>query len=158
MRAGLARRIVLLFHSPASRRLISDEVAVRGAVTAIRNLLLPPGKRRPSSLTPGTRTYGRLSIQAAVSLLPAVVGDSRVAILDESPISARTRDVSLGGIGLVHSRRFPGRHAIVVFSAATPIWLVVGLIRSCPEGDDAWLSATRILGLIQSGEAPTGIL
>jgi hypothetical protein len=147
-----------LFHSPASQQLISDEIAVRGAVTAIRNSLVPPSERRPSSLTLGTRTYGRLSIQAAVSLLPAVVGDSRVAILDESPISARTRDVSLGGIGLVHSMRFPGRYAIVVFSAEAPIWFVVGLLRSCPEGDEAWLSATRILGLIESAEAPTGIL
>ena len=148
-----------MFHSPASRRLISDEFAVRGAVTAIRNSLAPPGERRPSSLTPGARTYGRLRIQAPVSLMPVVVSDRRVAILDESPISARTRDVSLGGIGLVHSMPFPGRYAVVVFRAGAPIWLVVEVTRSCPTQEEAWLSGARILGLIESsGEAPTGIL
>jgi hypothetical protein len=87
-----------------------------------------------------------------------VVGDSRVAIREGSPISARTRDLSLGGFGVVHSMPFPGRYAVVVFSAGVPIWLVVELTRSCPEGEESWMSGARILGLIESGEAPTAIL
>jgi hypothetical protein len=133
-------------------------LAVRGAVTLIRNSLLPPGKRLPSSPNPGARTHGRLRIEVPVSIMPAAVGDNRVAITSECPISARTCDLSLGGIGLVHSTPLPCRYAVIAFSAGAPVWLVVELVRSSLQGQDAWVSGARIVGVIKSGEAPGGIL
>lgn len=142
-----------MFHALQSRRLVSDQLAVRGAVTAIRNSLVQPGERLPSSPMPGARTYGRLNLQASVWLMPVLVGDRRVAILDGSPISARACNVSLEGIGLVHPTPLPGRYAAALFSAVAPICLVVELTRSRLDGEDSWNSGARILGLISSLQA-----
>ncbi len=139
-----------VYHSPASRPLISDELAIRGVVTAIRNSLVPPGERQPSSPMPGARSGSRLSLHAPVSLMAAAIGDGRVAILDESPISAEARDISLGGIGLVHSTPLPGRYAAVLCSTVAPIGLVVEVTHSCPDVEGCWQSGARILGLISS--------
>lgn len=157
MRANPERRTGLVFHSPALRKLIFDKLAVRGVLTAIRNSVVPPGERSPESATPGARTYGRLSLQAPVSLMPAAVADGQVAIPAGNPISARTHDISLGGFGLVHATPLPGRHAVMLFSAVAPIGLVVEVTRSYPDGTDSWLSGARILGLVQCGEVPTEI-
>lgn len=146
-----------MFDSRVSRPLISDELAVRDAVTAIRNSLLPPNERQPSSPEPGRRTYGRLVVEAPVFLVPVVIGDRRVTLLDGGPISARTRDLSLRSIGFVHTVPLTARYAAVGFSTGARNWVVVEVTRSWPTGKDSWFSGAKILGLIEAGEAATAV-
>ncbi len=136
----------------APRRLIGDQFAIRGVITAIRNALTHPDERQPSTPVSGERRkYGRLTLDVPVRVTRAVVEQGGVLMLPDegSSVSARTRDISLGGIGLAHSAPLPGPHAVVVFHpwADAPISIVVEVAWSHATAGGEWLSGTKILGL-----------
>ncbi len=143
-----------LFLSP--RHLIADRFVIRTAVSAIRNGFTRMGDRQPLAVAPGERVSSRISMQAPVCVIPAIVDDDWVRIPDgeNSEIAASSQSISLRGVGLAHTLPLPGRHAIVRFNppAERPVFLVIELAWSHPQADGSFLSGARILGLIDSTE------
>jgi hypothetical protein len=141
------------------RHLISDRFAIRGAITAIRDAFSQLDERPRRAPAPADRRkHGRHEFEVAVRITGAVVEDGAVRVLHgaRNSISARTRDISLAGIGLAHASPLPGRCAVAVFTprAGNPICLVVEAAWSQPLAADSWLSGVSILGLIDSAEPP----
>ena len=140
------------------RNLISDRFAIRSAVTTIRNAFTRTEVREPLHAGPSERrAAARIVVQVPVTVMPAVVDEHGVWLQawKTTPIRARSRDISLCGVGFTHATRLPRRHAVLSFilAAIEPICLVVEVAWSHRQPDGSYLSGSKILGLIDLDDA-----
>ena len=137
--------------------LISDSFAVRSAVTAIREAFTVPSECRPMRAPPvDRRKFGRVSFQAPVRITAAVFDGTGVQIAhaEQNGLLARTRDISLSGIGLAHAAPLPGGKLVAFFSppSGQSICLAIEVAWSQAAAKDSWHSGVRILGVLDAAE------
>ncbi len=139
--------------SLASCRLISDRFAIRAAVTTIRNAFTRSRDRNP--LQPSQderRTAARIIVQVPVTVTPAIVDGHGVRIPKGNCAlnAARSRDISLGGVGFAHELPLASGHAVIQFNlaAAEPIYLVLEVAWSHRQPDGSYVSGSKIMGVL----------
>lgn len=142
-----------------SYELISDPFAVRSAVTALCDAFAEPTERPPRRTRPfDRRKFGRLSFEVPVRILGAVFegGGVHVSRDEDNSLLARTRDISLSGIGLAHAAPLPGGKVVAFFSppSGQPICLAVEVAWSQAAAKDSWHSGVRILGVLDAADPP----
>ena len=135
----------------------SDEFAIRCAVTMIGNVLTRTEKREPLRFGPDERrTSPRVVVQVPVAVTPAIVDHLGVWIPQgiNAAMPARSRDISLRGVGLAHAAPLVNHQALVTFSppAAEPICLVIEAVWSQSQADGSHVSGSTILGVIDASE------
>ncbi|MBI3865103.1 MAG: PilZ domain-containing protein [Planctomycetia bacterium] len=135
-----------------AQHLNSDRFAVRGAVTAIRNAFMQLDQLQLLTVDGSERrASARVRLHVPVNITAAVVelAQEQVQSADGPSISAVTRDISLGGLGLLHSAPMPSQRALVRFDLPGdgPIQLVIEVVWSNRTDDGTWASGARILGL-----------
>jgi hypothetical protein len=144
---------------PSPVQINSDHVAIRNAVTAIRNAFMRADGRR--LLIPGDRERRasvRVALRVPVFITPADFEQGAVHPHTGAGCAMEgvSQDISLGGLGLTHSSPLPGKCAVVRFDVPGNdfIDLTVEVIWSNRLEDGSWMSGTRILGLTEPAAGP----
>lgn len=134
------------------QHLNSDRFAVRGAVTAIRNAYMLANQQQLLAIGPAERrASARVRVHVPVRISAAIfdASESLLQPADGPVVEGECRDISLGGMGLIHHAPLPGRCLIVRFDLPEegPICLAAEQVWSNPTGDGMWGSGVKILGL-----------
>lgn len=141
------------------RHLNSDRFAIRAAVTAIRNAYMETNQQ-PLLAVGGAerRASARVRLNVPVRITAALVDqvEELVQSSEGRVLEAICRDISLGGIGLVHRAPLPGNCALVRFDlpGAEQVCLAVEQVWSNYSADGFWSSGVRILGVTDAAAAP----
>lgn len=102
------------------------------------------------------RARGRVPVRRAVHVVPVVMegGVLRAAQTSQAFEMARTIDVSVGGVGLVHDGELPTRHAILTFDLMDEgvVSLLVQIIWSRCRADRQYSSGGKFLAVCATRE------